>query len=179
MHKSRLSKAQPRLGSLQLLMETKMDPENLGQLELLAGPGVQSLLRSRAATEASLDDPDPKLRWAAVILMTHHWGLTEEFLSKCEEMAFNDSDQQVRSGAISWLGALFNGTGNRRIGKLLASIVCNNSERYTTRVSAYRSLLRVNGASGETVFRESLVNLRIPEDINWELVESCQKTTEM
>jgi hypothetical protein len=155
-----------------------MEPENLQQLEMLIGPDVKLLIASREATERHLDDPDAKLRWASVMLLVHHWGFPEEFKKKCEEIAFHDPDQKVRSGALGALGTLFSGTYDRRIGKLLASVVCNNSENYSNRVSAYRSLLRVSRATGQDIFRESFINLKIPEDIDWQVVESYRKMTD-
>ena len=148
-----------------------MNPEQLEQLQILAGPEVQSLLQSREATEEHLSDPNPKMRWSAVILLTHHWGPTEQFKLACEELASHDTDPLVRSKAIGCLGTWFARTANRRIEKLLAGIICDNSESYEVRRSAYTTLCMVNGDKS-TPTPNDVINLRIPEDIDWTFVNS-------
>jgi hypothetical protein len=144
---------------------------HLEQLQMFAGPGVQLLLRSQEATERHLDDLDPIMRWSAVIIMTYHWGPTEQFKTKCEEMALHDPDPIVRSKAIGSLGTCFAGTTNPRIENLLANVVCNESECYGARRSAYMSLFVVNQRKPMPP-AELLLNLRIPEDVDWEYVHS-------
>src|SRR5262249_16954836 len=134
-----------------------MEQEHLGQLEMLAGPGVQSLLQSQEVTEDHLDDPDPKMRIAALVLMTVHSGPTEQFKRKCEAMAFQDPDRSVRSAAIGSLGTCFSSTGDRRVERLLAGVVCKETEDYRIRRSAYMSLFLVNGVPPPP--GELLVNL--------------------
>jgi hypothetical protein len=85
-------------------------PEHLEDLEIrnaflewapdLYGPGVQSLMRSKQVTEEHLVDPDPKIRSAALMLMTYLWGPTDQFKGKCEEMALQDPVRTVRSTAL-------------------------------------------------------------------------------
>lgn len=148
-----------------------MNREQISQLEHMMGIGVQLLVRSKETTEACLDDRDPKKRYAALVLMTYHWGPTEHFTSRCERMALQDPEKMVRSAAISCLGTCLTGTHNRRVEKLLASIVCNESETYQTRSAAYSSLFIVSGIA-RAIQAELLANLRIPEDVNWAFVHS-------
>src|SRR6516162_8535640 len=99
-----------------------MSPEHLDQLARFAGPSAQLLFGSKEATEPYLDDTDPKKRWAAVTLMTYHWGPTEQFKRKCEEMAFHDPDPLVRSKAIGCLAFCLSGAADQRIETLLADV---------------------------------------------------------
>ena len=147
--------------------------EHLVQLEIFVGPLLHSLLRSREATEEHLDDSDPKLRFAALVLMTHRWIPTEQFKNKCEEMAFKDSDTTVRSTAIGCLGSCYARTDNRRVEKLLANIVCNEMESYEVRRSAYVALFIVKSVNSEHMITgDSFINLRIPEGVDWMFVRS-------
>jgi hypothetical protein len=150
-----------------------MLPEHLLQLEMLVGSGLQALLSSRKATEECLDNSDSKMRYAAIMLMTHHWGPTEQFKNKCEEMAIRDTDSTVRSAALGCLGFCFATTDNQRVEQLLATIVCDESESYETRRSAYIALFIVNRLGSEHIPPgELLANLRIPTDVDWKFVQS-------
>jgi HEAT repeat protein len=151
-----------------------MIQEHLEQLARFVGPSAQSLFESQEATERRLDDPDPKMRWAAVTLMTYHWGAAEQFKAKCEWIAFHDPDPLVRSKAIGCLGFCFSGTSEQRIESILADVVSNDSEDYSVRRSAYISLLRVNGAQ-KMPPPASALNLRIPEDVDWAFVRSVRE----
>jgi hypothetical protein len=153
-----------------------MEQEHLKLLEMGMGPGVQTLLQSQEATEAHIDDADPRMRFAALTLMTYHWGPTEEFQKRCEDMAFHDPDAKVRSRAIGCLGACFHDTDNRRLERLLADIVCNESATYAQRRAAYVALFEISGANMPWV--EVIANLRIPEDIDWAFVESFRQANE-
>jgi hypothetical protein len=147
-----------------------MEPKHLEQLETMTGPGLRLLLENKQVTEEHLNDPEPKMRRAALTLMTYHWGSTEQFKGRCEEMVLRDPDATVRSTAISCLGTCFSGTDNRRIVKLLADVVCNESETYKMRRSAYLSLLIVSMPPERMPRCEVLANLRIPEDVDWTFV---------
>src|SRR5438128_1389850 len=136
-----------------------MNPKHLEQLEQFVGPGIHTLLQSKEATNEQLNDANPKMRWAAVILMTYHWGPTEQFMRKCEHLALFDADPLGRVQAIRCLGACFAGTANRRIEKLLANIVCNDSESDRMRRSAYMSLFLLSAPPTERMPRpEFLAN---------------------
>jgi hypothetical protein len=111
------------------------------------------------------------MRWAALVLMTHHWGPTEQFKIKCEDMALRDADPQVRSIALGSLGSCFTETSDRRIEKLLAGVVADVSEKYSIRRAAYVALFYVNGRQ-PMPRPELILNMRIPEDVDWDFVHA-------
>jgi hypothetical protein len=158
-------------------VEINMTSADLDQLEAFVGPGLQVLLHNRQLTEAYLDEKDAKMRWAAVVLLTYHWSPTNEFKDKCQYLALHDPDNLVRSKAIGSLGACFAGTGNRRVENLLGTLVANEDESYTSRRSAYAALFRVHG-SGPVPPAEKMLNLRIPEDIDWGFISSMKEKKE-
>jgi hypothetical protein len=53
---------------------------------------------------------------------------------------------------------------------LLATKLANESESYSIRRAAYMSLLKV---SGRPAYSPQDLNLRIPEDIDWEFVHGA------
>jgi hypothetical protein len=150
-----------------------MNADLLQQLKTFVGPQLDLLLHNKEATEPYLDDPDPRMRWAAVILMTDHWAPTDAFKIKCENMAANDSDEGVRAKAIGCLGTCFAGTGERRIERFLAQIVLNDAQTYPVRRSAYAALLFVNGAY-RMPSAGSMLNLNIEQDVDWDFVRSME-----
>jgi hypothetical protein len=80
-------------------------------------------------------------------------------------MALSDCDLVVRSGALHVIGALFEGTGDARIGLLLATVVKNVREPDCCRSSAYSGLLQLAA-------RTTLYDARtFPEGIDWGLVD--------
>lgn len=150
-----------------------MPPEHLQQLERVVGFRLRPLLVDAVSTEEYLYGPDPKTRYAALILMTYHWTPTDEFKVTCEHMALLDRDVLVRSTAIGCLGNCFTRTGNRRIEKLLANIVRNEAQPYQVRRSAYMSLFIVSTDCYEVMPPgEVWTNLRIPEGVDWAFVNS-------
>jgi hypothetical protein len=143
----------------------------LRHLQSVAGINLQPLLGSREATEEFLDSTDQKSRMAALFLMTYYWEPTEKFKRICEEMVRNESDEALRRRAIGCLGACFAETGCRRIQRLLARTVSNDSESYHIRLGSYTSLIMVNGLYPMPQ-GEALANLRIPEDLDWAFIRS-------
>jgi hypothetical protein len=148
-----------------------MNSQQLKQLETFVAPGLYSLLGSKELTEQHLNDENPKVRWAAVVLMTYHWELTDRFRLQCQELALHDPDLLVRSKAVGCLGACYAGTANRQIASLLAKLVCDPSESSSVRLAAYSAIVIVN--SGKAIGCPKLIpNLRFPEDVDWKFVNS-------
>jgi hypothetical protein len=75
------------------------------------------------------------------------------------------------------LGVCFAGTANQRIEIFLADVVCNDSESYNIRRSAYSSLFMIN--EGQRMPPPELaLNLRIPEDVDWTFVHIMRRGAE-
>lgn len=150
-----------------------MELEQLRQLETMVGPGLHQLLESEEKTRFALDHPDWKLRFAALNLMTYHWGPTEEFKERCLRAALQDQDEHVRSAGISALGWCYRATGNRVILKVLADLICDESQNYGIRRAAYTSLFIISGVPSDALPREDLlVRPSFPDEISWGFVES-------
>ena len=113
------------------------------------------------------------VRFAALVLMTHHWQSTESFAGKCENLTTNDPDPVVRATAIGCFGCIYARSNNQRVEKLLARIVFDEAESRRIRERAYFSLLTVNGETFDHMpLAESVINFRMPEDVDWGFVRS-------
>jgi hypothetical protein len=73
-----------------------------------AGSSLESLLHMREATQEYLQNPNPHLRITALLLIKDYWQPTPEIVQKCETIAFNDPDAQVRGTALLCVLRRFN-----------------------------------------------------------------------
>lgn len=69
-------------------------------LEQLAGPHLHAMRNSPRLTELQLDNPDPKLRIAALLLIRDYWPSRDRLTSACIRSAMSDSEAQVRGIAF-------------------------------------------------------------------------------
>ncbi len=139
---------------------------------IVAGPRLQSMLESRTAAEAFLDDPAPEIRHVAISIVRFHWRPTWPFLERCENMANNDPDERVREGALAVVSTVYDGSKNVRICEFLARFVCDGSLSEKFRRRAYASLLQVSGEPGPTSLRVRSPRFHFPNDVDWSLVRS-------
>lgn len=125
-------------------MSGSLDDLSERRLRELAGPHLETMRRTPDATLKRVTDPDPKLRVAALRLADRHWNLSGALGTVYENMALNDSDNDVRDEAIRGLGTCFARTKDPRIGHLLASIALNGRLPDVLRLTAFTSLLRLH-----------------------------------
>lgn len=135
------------------------------QFKTMTGPALSEMLESREATERYLDNLDPKLRCAALCLITNHWGANQQFADKCESIVQQDADQEVRGVALSCLGSYYSGSSDRRIGQLLADKVSDETEPEMVRQAAYLALFEFRKLPIDSWPR--LSSFRFPADVDW------------
>ncbi len=113
----------------------------------VAGTMLAHLLESQSSAEGCLHNSDPSARIAALVVILRRWAPTAHspFSKKCEDLALNDPDLEVRTVAISALSIVYEGLNDKRIGQLLATIVLDRSTPEPLRSAAYRGLYSLRG----------------------------------
>jgi len=139
------------------------------RLEEYAGPLVSELAQNRIMTTQYVNDGNPKLRFAALSLITTFWGVTEEIAEKCKDIAINDTDENVRGVAVICLYDYYKKKNNRIIGNLLASIVYDETEVSDVRRVAYEGLFHLRE---EHPLNWPLpIDFNFPNDVDWTFVD--------
>jgi hypothetical protein len=153
-------------------IEAWVDPHIYRRLEKLAGPYLETMLKSQEETIKYLTEPNANVREAALQLAYRHWNITDMLAAVYESMALTDPDDRVRETAIRALGTCFSQTKDPRIGHLLAGFVRNDALADSMRVTAFTSLLRLHGnmAYGDEGGKSPLVPTSL-EDIDWIFVD--------
>jgi len=139
------------------------------RLRILAGPHLDTMVRSQEETLKYITDVDPGIREAAVELSYQKWQNTDMFTPVYENLATSDPNYRVRSTAIRALGTCYRKTKDARIGHLLATIVRNNELTDDIRLTAFTSLLRLHG-NFDYAGRSPLVPAFLDE-IDWPFVD--------
>jgi len=139
----------------------------------LAGPLLDDMLKSRSGAERHLEHRDPKVRIAALSVLSDFWKPDESLRKISEHMALNDPDSEVRGVALCDLGSCYRGTRDKRIGRLLAAIVRDEQKPVSTRTVAYSALFDLCGQplSWPGLYNEIIAQFRFPEDVNWGFVD--------
>lgn len=104
-----------------------------------------------------LSHPNHWLRYHSVRTLERHWK-ERAYASMFERMLEEGPDGYVRIAAAGALGSLFDGTGDRRVARLLARRVMNGQEDRFVREAAYEALLDVvlQPAQRDREFQKSL-----------------------
>jgi len=138
-----------------------------------AGPLVDIMLKDRAETERQLKHPDWKVRCTALSILELHWHATDDtaFAQTCEDTALRDVHPQVRSCALRILGVCHANRPNSRIGRLLASVVLDETQPAQCRNGAYLGLYHLRGLRVPRLTDQPTVP-RIPDDFDWTFVKS-------
>lgn len=139
----------------------------------LAGERVDQMVKSYQDAIKCLEDTSGIIRMVALEILLGVWRThtTSEFRQKCEQMAIEDSDPQVRSMAVIALGSVYENTNDPVVGKLLASLIKEHSLPSGIRESAYHSLYSLCGQSAAWI-ELNLNGFRFPNDVDWEFVNS-------
>jgi hypothetical protein len=137
---------------------------------------VDKMLQDRADAERQLNNPDWKIRMTALSILQLHWEAVGEvdFADRCEDVGLHDVHPQVRSCAFMTLGVCYESTNDRRIGKLLAQVVLDESQPSQARRGAYLGLYYLCGRRFRWAgaLSDPPAILRIPEEVNWVFVRS-------
>jgi hypothetical protein len=149
-------------------MDRAVDEKIIKMLEEYAGPFVRELALSRITTYQHLNNQDPKIRFAALALIHMNWGVTQQIADLCEKTARNDSDAKIRGLAITCLWSHYKEKSDSRIGKMLATIVCDEREDPDVREVAYRGLFYLREIVPAQL--PSPLGFKFPDDIDWGFV---------
>lgn len=118
-----------------------------------------------------LDSSDPELRHIALSVLVLHWGL-RKYSERCEDLLVSDEDLHVRTMAADCLGSMLQESKDRPILQKLAQVVNDSHEDDMVRGAAYRAILRIANVPLERRPPGTSL-LRIPDDIDWDIVESA------
>jgi hypothetical protein len=129
---------------------------------------VQKVGQSETIAYQHLSHPKPKYRFAALELINLKWGPTPEVAEVCEYFIASDPDMHVRALAAITLADFYVGSGNIRIGDLLARIVYDDNEDPQVRQSAYWSLYYLQEEFDWDM--PSILDFRFPDDVDWNFV---------
>jgi hypothetical protein len=135
----------------------------------LAGPLLQEMIESAVRAKEYLHCSEPRVRLAALHILRHYFEPTPDFARRCESLAFNDPNDDVRAVAITFLSACYRETWDTRVGSLVAKVVCDTEESVTVRRSAYSSLFILRGIP---TVADLVAEFRFPEDVDWSFVNS-------
>src|SRR5207253_6521708 len=133
----------------------------------LAGAHFDLMVSNDRETQKCLSHSDPRIRLAALKLMSFFWGPTPDFSQTRETLAFEDPDLDVRQMGILAIGTCYGGTNDFRIGKLLAEMVRNTAQPVECRRAAYQVLFYLRGK----IF-EAVASFHFPEEVDWTFVDS-------
>lgn len=141
----------------------------------LAGSELDHILESPEAAARYLKHPEPRLRQAALSVLTKHWQPTPSVMQECERLELQDADPEVRKTARSSLISCYSKLHDPRLAQVFARIVMDESDSLNSRISAYEALFQVRGMPPDTWpgMRMRMGELKFPEDVDWSLVETC------
>ena len=112
--------------------------------ELSFEQDVERAYNEREFAFAALQSKSWKQRYAALVLLNHHWQIDSEIQeSACKSAFENDKHIQVRLNALTKLGKLFEHTFDENISRYLARIVLDENHPYRLRRSAYDAIEKV------------------------------------
>jgi hypothetical protein len=146
----------------------------------LAGALVPSMLQSPHAAECHLQHASARVRIVALEVLRYRWKALERLAVICEKMALGDPDSLVQTVALQTLGRCYEGTADRRIGRLLAAAVHDDSKPTDYRRAAYLALCQlITWRSQELLLKLGLKPsgpvdevIRFPADVDWVFVSS-------
>jgi hypothetical protein len=155
-------------------MLSQVTPLSQRRLRDLAGSHFDRMLRSREDTLRYLNDPDPRLRQAALQLAHEYWQPGDTSPGMLERMAVSDPSDSVRGTAIRALESCFARTKDRRVAHFLAVIARNDSLSDELRLTAFMSLLRVHRIM--YYCGKSPLVPRSLDEVDWEFVDGYYRS---
>jgi hypothetical protein len=140
----------------------------------LAKGRYESLVASSESCLAGMDDSDPDIRQASILLGEDYWRLGQDH--RCAErwlqIAMSDHSRDCRTAAINALRSTFSDSGERRVLAVLARIVIDCQEVVPIRNAAYIALCEVqDGPSMEHAMLDPLEQLALVS-VDWARVEA-------
>jgi hypothetical protein len=152
-------------------MLSELTPIRMQRLKEVAGPHFERMASCLEELIQYLTHSDAKVRKAAIDTAITVWRSPISLSDRFESMAVSDASRSVRDSAVRALGNCYARTKDKRIGRLLASIVLDQGAFEEIRLTAYMSLMRLHGIMdfGDINPTGALVPLSLKE-IDWSFV---------
>lgn len=141
----------------------------------LAGSELGHMFESPDVAARYLQHPDPRLRQAALGILTSHWPPSSLITQECERLEIEDPDPEVRKTARACLITCYSKLQDARLVRVFARTVKDESSSLDLRISAYEALFMIRDMPPSTWpgMRMRSGELRFPEDVDWSFVENC------
>ena len=141
---------------------------DLDKWENVSAEVCHEMKTNAAFAEENLNHPNPKRRLVALGELGRVWFQSEKLLDICLHRLEFDASHAVRELAAIYLGQ-FEQLTYPIAGQTLARIIADETEPFKVREGAYRGLLILARPEAP------VTDLRIPDDIDWVLVESFRR----
>ena len=133
------------------------------------GSVLDEYLDSPHAALYGLNDPNPLFRQAAAYVLETKFENNDEVVSAFTDIIKTESDEVVMVRAMGYIASYYRNSNNVECSRSFAKIVCAEHKSLEIRRFAYWCLILV--VRGVHTWKESLPNLRFPQDVNWKLVK--------
>jgi hypothetical protein len=107
------------------------------------GREVFDFVRNHLTPFDLLRSADAKVRFAVVANALEIGEMSQAVADQCEALSRADTDPFVRGIALTYVSTFYSKKENRRIAALLATVVCDATEREDVRLAAYSGLGRM------------------------------------
>jgi hypothetical protein len=144
----------------------------LAMVKDLTGAHFHEMLSSADKITQCLASQDRNLRLAAIWLIAWYWTKDRLFAATVEQIAFFDSDTDLRNHALDAMTAFYVGTDDRRVGDRLARAVYDEAATLRFRSAAYNGLFIVRGIPRSQSPRVQAVERAFFELVDWKFVDS-------
>ena len=133
------------------------------------------MLETEIAAQSYIENPDPKLRSTALEVILFYWKAPRSVVSRCEELASSDPDDDVREAAFACISDVYRNSNDKKIGTLFARLVLDEEIPKKLRKSAYFNLVIIAGLSREKRINILKPDFVFPEAVDWQFVQSFMK----
>jgi hypothetical protein len=146
-----------------------------GWFAALAGPFPATILDSRDVAIAHLTNDDPRIRSVAIVSIVYQWGPSADFLDYCVRTLQQEQDPTLRMTVLWAIGFVVAGKRDKRIMKIVADILHDQTASETIRAYAYSALLCIGGKRDEQFDLRLWKGVaRFPDEANWPLVAEIE-----
>jgi hypothetical protein len=140
----------------------------------MIGGLADQILFDRAIAESHLSNPNPEVRYVALCVMALEWKPTEHAAITAEGLLSQNIDEKMQVIALTVLGNYYEGTDDRRIGRLVAGIVADARRPLELRGTGYLALYKIKGIRPKTLpnAKAMLDETRFQDQVDWAFVAS-------
>ena len=156
-----------------LRYEVQRRKANDQYLKALAGPELERMQLNPERAEQLLDHSDPKLRRAAISILSDTSDV-RRLLPKFLSLLARDQEPGVQMTLIRAIVACCSKSGNPAVSKVIAQIVASDALPIQVRDVAYQALFQINDAPVYSwpEVKRSLGDFQFPDDIDWRFVDT-------